>query len=87
MSTTTNTVSFNAPFEVTLAGYTFGGTVWGTAEVDYEGDDVNEPMFRTEARLIEFEIEDLHDSDGEEASDYFYEYANDWVEDNFEDFI
>jgi hypothetical protein len=87
MSTTTNTVSFNKPFEVMYEGIVYGGQVWGEVEVDYEGNDIDEPMLQVGSRLVSFEVEDVHDSDGEEVNEDVYLHAEWFIETNFENFI
>jgi hypothetical protein len=87
MSTTTNTVSFNKPFEFMYEGIVYGGQIWGEVEIDYEGNDIDEPMLQVDARLVSFEIEDVRDSDGEYVGEDVYDATYKWIEDNFEDFI
>jgi hypothetical protein len=87
MSTTTNTTAFNSTFDFRFEGIVYMFTVWGKAEIEYEGDDIDEPMFRKNARLVEIEVEEYGDADGGCVGEDVYDAAYKWIENNFEDFI
>lgn len=84
--TTRTTTSFRKEFEIEVDGIVYGASAWGIISSVHTGDGFDEPVVLVKCELDEYEVE-VWDADGDDAGQYAYEVACDYVEDNFDSFV